>query len=47
MSDANRKQPDAFERFKALASNLVRVPKKEVDRKESAHRKRRAKKRTK
>ena len=34
-----------FDRFKALAGKLVRVPKKEVDRKEAAYQRKRARKR--
>jgi hypothetical protein len=33
----------AFDRFKELAGKLVRVPKKEVDRKEAAYQRRKAK----
>jgi hypothetical protein len=37
----------AFDRFKALAGNLVRVPKKEADRKEAAYQRKKARKKRK
>jgi hypothetical protein len=46
MSETNGKPPEtatAFDRFRGLASNLVKVPKKEVDRKEVAYQRQKAK----
>jgi hypothetical protein len=38
-------EPSPFDAFRSLTSKLVKVPKKEVDRKEVAYKKKRAKKR--
>ena len=48
MTDKADKPPEAgtpFERFRNLLGKLVKVPKKEVDRKEAAYQRQRAKKR--
>jgi hypothetical protein len=39
----DERKNDSFDRFKELARKLVRVPKKEVDRKEAAYQRRKAK----
>jgi hypothetical protein len=38
-------EPSPFDAFRDLTAKLVRVPKKEVDRKEAAYKRKRAKKR--
>ena len=43
MEKSDKKEVGAFDRFKELASKLIRVPKKEVDRKEAAYQRHKAK----
>jgi hypothetical protein len=47
MSNATDKpsEPSPFDRFRSLAGRLVQVPKKDVDKKEAAYKRKRAKKR--
>jgi hypothetical protein len=45
MAETNGKQPEApFDRFKELTRKLASVPKKEVDKKEAAYQRKKARK---
>jgi len=43
MEKSDKKEAGAFDRFKELARKLISVPKKEIDRKEAAYQKHKAK----